>query len=60
MGIEVQLRSEDGEIIDSVGEPEMVLSRAARKRFNTGVLGRKFIAGSCAATPQRLPMVLQL
>ena len=34
MGIEVQLRAENGEIIDKVGDPKMALSRAAPKRFS--------------------------
>jgi len=34
MGIEVQLRREDGEILDQVGDPQMVLSKGARDRFS--------------------------
>jgi hypothetical protein len=34
MGIEVQLRGEHGEIIGEVGDPQMVLARAARNTFS--------------------------
>ena len=34
MGINVQLRSENGEIIGEVADPKMALSRAALKRFS--------------------------
>jgi len=34
MGIEVQLRKESGEVVTEVGDPGMVLSRAARKAFS--------------------------
>jgi hypothetical protein len=34
MGIEVQLRREDDEILDAVGDPQMVLSKAARNGFS--------------------------
>jgi hypothetical protein len=34
MGIEVQLRRESGEIVAEVGDPQMILSRAAHKAFS--------------------------
>lgn len=34
MGINVQLRKESGEIVSEVGDPKMVLSRAARDKFS--------------------------
>ena len=34
MGMEVQLRREDGEILDAVGDPLMILSRAAQNGFS--------------------------
>jgi hypothetical protein len=34
MGIEVQLRREDGAVIETVGDPQMVLSRAAQRAFS--------------------------
>lgn len=34
MGIEVQLRSESGEILAEVGDPKMVLSRATQHAFS--------------------------
>jgi hypothetical protein len=34
MGINVQLRRESGEIVDQVGDPKMVLSRAAHKKLS--------------------------
>jgi hypothetical protein len=34
MGIEVQLRAESGEILDEVGDPRMVLSRATRSSLS--------------------------
>lgn len=33
MGINVQLRGESGEILAEIGDPQMVLSRAARRAF---------------------------
>jgi hypothetical protein len=34
VGIEVQLRSENDEILDEVGDPQMVLASATRNRFS--------------------------
>jgi hypothetical protein len=34
MGINVQLRREDGKIVNEVSDPKMVLSRAAHKKFS--------------------------
>jgi hypothetical protein len=34
MGIEVQLRREDGVVIEAIGDPQMVLSRAAQRAFS--------------------------
>jgi hypothetical protein len=34
MGIEVQLRREGGEVIEAVGDPQMVLSHAAQGAFS--------------------------
>jgi hypothetical protein len=34
MGIEVQLRREGGDVIEAVGDPQMVLSRVAQRSFS--------------------------